>query len=146
MAPHTPRSILDAFYTAERVYMSAPPEKRDFSPIAATLSPDCRLEQTSALPYAGVYLGAEGLQDWARRMADYFDVVDVQSPEIFEREDSNRIVVLSNLHLRVRRTAQELDFPFCQAFTVDLLRGVIAEMRPFYWDVAALNQALGYGQ
>ncbi|KAJ5398870.1 hypothetical protein N7465_009359 [Penicillium sp. CMV-2018d] len=140
---YTPRAVLDAFYEAERAFMSAAPEARDFSGIAATLAPDVRLEQTPALPYAGVYVGPKGFQDWSTRMGDYFDIVDVQNPEIFERPGSDRIVVLSNVHFRVRSTGQEMDFPLCQAFTVDLEKGLILELRPFYWDVAAVNAALG---
>lgn len=143
---YTPRAVLDAFYAAERVYMSAPPDSRDFAGIAATVAPNFRLEQSSALPYAGVYIGPEGMQDWARRMAGYFEVVDVQNAEIFERQGSDRVVVVSNLHLKVRSSGQELDYPFCQVVTVDLERGLMTEMRPFYWDVAAVNKALEYGQ
>lgn len=143
---HTPRSILESFYAAERAYMSAPPDKRDFSGIAATISPDYRLEQTSALPYAGVYYGPAGLEKWGRQMADYFSVVDVQNAEIFERQGSSRIVVVSNLHLEVRKTGENLDFPFCQVVTVDVEKGVMTEMRPFYWDVQALNNAVGFAQ
>ncbi|KAF4964959.1 hypothetical protein FZEAL_10821 [Fusarium zealandicum] len=141
---HTARSILDSFYAAERVYMSAPPEERDFSGMAATLSEDVRLEQTSGLPYAGTFIGPQGMQDWAKQMADYFEDVDVQDPQIFEKEGSSRIVALSNLHLKVRKTGEELDFPFCQVVTVDLEAGVIARMQPFYWDVQELNRAIGY--
>ncbi|PWY67925.1 hypothetical protein BO70DRAFT_366210 [Aspergillus heteromorphus CBS 117.55] len=139
---HTARSILDAFYAAERVYMASPPDQRDFSPLAATIAPTCRLEQTSALPYAGTYFGPDGMQDWSQQMADRFSVVDVQNPEIFERPGSDRIVVVSTIHLKVRKTGEELDFPFCQVVTVDLERGQITEMRPFYWDVAEVNRAL----
>ncbi|KAL4781661.1 hypothetical protein BJX76DRAFT_359694 [Aspergillus varians] len=142
-AKHTARAVLNAFYEAEREYMSAAPGARDFSGIAATMAPNLRLEQTSALPYAGVYTGPKGMQDWSIRMADYFDIVDVQNPEFFERPGSDRVLVLSNIHLRVRATGQELDYPFCQSFTVDLEKGNIVEIRPFYWDVAALNKALG---
>ncbi|KAJ6172026.1 hypothetical protein N7470_001093 [Penicillium chermesinum] len=134
----TARQILDAFYSAERVYM-----KRDFAGIAATLAPDFRMEQTSALPYAGVYHGPQGMHDWAVRMADYFSVVDVRNPEIFELAGSSRIVVVSNVHFKVRKTGEELEYPFVQVITVDLEQGLITEMRPFYWDVAALNKALG---
>ncbi|CRG89110.1 hypothetical protein PISL3812_06145 [Talaromyces islandicus] len=145
-AKYTAREVLDAFYKAEKEYMEAAPEARDFTGIAATLSSDFRMEQTSALPYAGLYVGPDGMQDWTRRMADYFDVVDVQNPEIFERPNSDRIVVLSNVHFKVRNTGQEMDFPFCQSVTVDLVRGVIVELRPFYWDVAEVNKALGHGK
>jgi hypothetical protein len=142
----TPRQILDSFYEAERIYMSSPPNQRDFTGIAATLAPDFRMEQTSALPYAGVYIGPSGMQDWARRMADYFEVVDVRNPEIFESPGSDRIVVLSTVHFKVRGSGLEMEYPFCQAVTVDCERGVMTEMRPFYWDVAGVNAALGVGR
>ncbi|KAL2839026.1 hypothetical protein BJX68DRAFT_248299 [Aspergillus pseudodeflectus] len=143
---HTPRSILETFYAAERIYMSAPPSSRDFTTLAAVVSPTFRLEQTSALPYAGTYIGPGGFQDWATRMADYFDVVDVRDPEVFERDGSNKVMVLANVLFRVRATGEELLFPFAQAITVDLELGVMTELRPFYWDVAAVNKALGVGQ
>ncbi|KAL4940554.1 hypothetical protein BDV06DRAFT_196396 [Aspergillus oleicola] len=141
---HTARAVLNAFYDAERIYMSASPETRDFSGIAATMASNVRLEQTPALPYGGVYIGPQGFQVWSTRMANYFDIVDVQHPEVFERPGSDKVTVLSSIHLRVRKTGEELDFPFCQVVTVDLEKGVIVDMRPFYWDVAAVNKALGY--
>ncbi|KAL4793118.1 hypothetical protein BDV19DRAFT_400168 [Aspergillus venezuelensis] len=141
---YTARAVLDAFYDAERIYMSAAPEDRDFSGMAATMAPDVRLEQTPALPYGGVYIGPKGFQDWSTQMADHFDIVDVQNPEIFERPGSDKITVLSTVHLRVRKTGEDLNLPFCQVVTVDLEKGVMLEMKPFYWDVAAVNKALGY--
>ncbi|RGP63620.1 hypothetical protein FLONG3_9833 [Fusarium longipes] len=141
---HTARSILDSFYDAERIYMASPPEERDFSGMAATLSKEVKLKQTSGLPYAGEYVGPEGLQKWAQEMATYFDKVDVQDPQIFEKEGSNRIISLSYLALRVRKTGQELKYPMCQTMTVDLEAGVIKSIMPFYWDVYALNKAIGH--
>lgn len=143
---HTPRSILDAFYQAERDYMSADPKERDFSTMAALLAPDVRLHQTTALPYAGTYVGIEGFQDVARQMADYLSEVDVRNVEIFQSEhkDSNRIMSLSMVHLKIRKTGQEFDFPTTQAITVDLEKGVIKEIRPFYWDVKTFNEAIEY--
>ncbi|KAK5997920.1 hypothetical protein PT974_00287 [Cladobotryum mycophilum] len=141
---HTPRSVLDAFYQAEREYMEAPPDKRDFSGMAATLSPNIHMEQTSALPYAGTYVGLDGFQDWSRQIADYFNVVDVQNSEIFEREGSDKIVVLSTVHYRVRKTGEDLYFPHSQTFAIDVEKGQIKEIRPFNWDVYRLNKAIGY--
>ncbi|KAI8661922.1 SnoaL-like domain-containing protein [Fusarium keratoplasticum] len=143
---HTARSILESFYAAERIYMSAPPEERDFAGMAATLSPDVHLEQSSGLPYAGTFKGPQGFLDWAKSMANYFDVVDVQNPEIFEREGSERIISLGNLHLRVRKTGEKLHFPLCQVIKVDLEAGVITSIQPFYWDVYELNRAIGHRQ
>jgi hypothetical protein len=142
--PHTARSVLDSFYDAERIYMAAPPEERDFSGMAATLSKEVILKQSSGLPYAGIYTGPEGFQKWAQDMAGYFDKVDVQNPEIFEREGSNRIISLGYLHLRVRKTGEELKYPLCQVIQVNLEAGVIKSIMPFYWDVYALNKAIGH--
>ena len=137
------RSVLDKSYEAERKYMSTPENQRDFQPIADILAPNYKLEQTSALPYAGTYLGSKGMQEWMRQMASYFDVVDVQRPEFFEN-DGDCVVVVSNLHLRVRHSGVEADFPLCQVVTVDLDNGQLVRMQPFYWDVHRLNQLVGY--
>ncbi|KAM0553042.1 hypothetical protein ACHAPJ_007588 [Fusarium lateritium] len=142
--PHTARSILESFYDAERIYMAATPEERDFSGMAACLAKEVRLRQSSGLPYAGDYVGAEGFQKWAQDMAHHFDKVDVQNPEIFESQGSNRIISLSYLILRVRNTGEELKYPMCQVINVDLDAGVIKSIQPFYWDVYALNKAIGY--
>ncbi|KAK7426094.1 hypothetical protein QQZ08_007404 [Neonectria magnoliae] len=144
MATTTARAVLDTFYEEERKYMKAPPESRDFSGIAAILAPNFSMEQTSALPYAGLYRGPDGMEDWIRRMADCFDIVDVQTPEIFEKEGSDRIVILSTAHFRVRKTGEDLVYPMSQTVTVDLEKGVIVDFRSFYWDVQDINRALRY--
>ena len=77
-------------------------------------------------------------------VANWFEVVDVRTPEIFESPGSDRVVVLSTVHFKVRKTGEELDYPFCQVVRVDLEKGVITEMHPYYWDVAGVNKALGY--
>lgn len=141
---HTPRSVLDAFYKAETEYTYASPDERDFETIAIVLSPNFVMEQSSGLPYAGTYHGRPGMKAWMDKMAGYFDRMEVRDPEIFERHGSNRIVILSNVTYRIRASEREISFPFAQAMTVDLLEGQIREIRPFYWDVYALNRALGF--
>jgi len=126
--------------------MSQSAEKRDFSGMARVLSPNIKLIQTPHLPYGGIFTGPAGFQDWAKQMADLFDIVDVQEPEIFEKEGSSQIVVLSTVTFRVRKTREALVFPFCQVVRVDLESGQITEMKPFYWDVHTLNKAVGYHQ
>jgi uncharacterized protein len=122
--------------------MSLPPDKRDFSGMAGTLSPDHKLIQSPDLPYGGVYEGHSGFLRWAEEMAKRFDVVDVTEREILENEAGDKAVVLSNIRFRVKATGEELKYPFCQVMKVDRQQGVITEMRPFYWDVAGLNAAL----
>ncbi|KAM0075140.1 hypothetical protein ACKRZS_012760 [Fusarium odoratissimum] len=141
---HTARSILDAFYEAERTFMASPPDQRDFSAMAATLSKEVILKETSGLPFAGEYTGHDGFLQWAKSMPEYFDEVHVQNPEIFEKEGSNRIISLGYLHLKIRKTGEQLKYPLCQVIQVDLEAGVIKSIMPFYWDVHHLNKAIGY--
>ena len=75
-------------------------------------------------------------------MAKHFDIVDVQDPVVFTNETSNKVVINSQLRLRVRRTQKELSYPMCQVVVVDTDAGVIKEIMPFYWDVRGLLQAL----
>lgn len=126
--------------------MAAAPEERSFKSTAVTLASNVRMEQTSALPYAGIYIGPKGMQEWTRKMVEYFEIVDIQNPEMFEKQGSNRIVVLSQVHFKVRKTCQDMKFPFCQAMTVDLELGLIQELRPFSRGVQAVNTALGLCQ
>lgn len=144
MAKHTARSILDAFYEAERRYTSAPAAERNFEVIAAVLSPDFVMNQTSGLPYAGKYEGATGMKRWMDEMAHYFSDLDLQDQQIFEQQGSDRIMVLSNCVYKIRSTGEETKHPLAQAMTMDLANGTIKELRPFYWDVYDLNKALGF--
>ena len=79
-------------------------------------------------------------------MADYLCEVDVRDAEFFESEynGSNKIMALSTVHFKIRKTGKQYVFPTAQAITVDLDRGVIKEIRPFYWDVKIFNEAVGY--
>jgi hypothetical protein len=90
-SPPTPLEILNRFYDAERIYMSASPSERDFSPIAATLSPSMKLVQSPDLPYPGEFIGHQGFQKWSNTMADLFDVVDVMEPRAFEKEHADEV-------------------------------------------------------
>jgi len=44
-----------------------------------------------------------------------------------------------------RRTSEQFSMPFVQQVKVDREKGVIVEMKPFYWDVQGLNEAVNRG-
>ena len=137
---------MNAFYDAELVYMALPPDKADFSIIANTLTEDVNLTQTSGLPYSGIFSGRAGFQDWAKQMNKWFSTVDVHDRGIFLPQDpaSNEIIVKSKVRFVARTTGEEWIDPLLQVVTVDLEKGQISSMKPFYWDVTALNQRIGY--
>ncbi len=143
MPRFSPREVLDAFYEAERKFTSAPAAQRDFGTIAATLAEDFYMEQSSALPWAGVYHGPKGLQEWIDKASNW-TVIDVRNPEIFERDGSDKVVVLSQIYYKCHKTGEEIDFPLSQTIVVDRERGTIKEIRSYYWDIQRLNKAMGY--
>ncbi len=49
------------------------------------------------------------------------------------------IVVLTQVRARARATGQQLEFPILQTVTVE--SGQITDIRPFYWDTAAIAAA-----
>lgn len=49
------------------------------------------------------------------------------------------LVVLTNVRAQARATGRELEFPILQTITV--AGGRITEVRPFYWDSAAIAAA-----
>ncbi|KAL2213333.1 hypothetical protein CC79DRAFT_1327202 [Sarocladium strictum] len=139
----SPREVLDKFYEAERIFTSAPASERTFDTIAAVLSDDFYMEQSAALPWAGEYRGPKQLHEWIQRVSEW-TVIDVQNPEIFENQDSDRIVVLSTVYYTCHKTGEKLDFPLSQTFVIDCERGQIKEIRSYYWDIQRLNKAMGY--
>ncbi len=49
---------LERFYAAESAYLLA--AEPDFSPVAATLDPECVIYQPDSLPYGGAWRGHAG--------------------------------------------------------------------------------------
>lgn len=129
------------FFAAEQKYMSSPPETRDINTILAVCSTHFKLHQSPDLPYGGVYTGHSGMKTWCEEFVADFNKVDVSDIRILERGDE--VVVLSLLTLRVRKTGEELSYPLVQHAKVDWSEEKLTEMRPFYWNVRLLNEALG---
>ena len=140
---HTPRQVLHKFYEAERVFTSAPAGERSFDTIAAVLSDDFYMEQSSALPWAGEYRGPQQLKEWLEKASEW-TVIDVRNPEIFENPDSDKIVVLSRIYYTCHKTGEKIDFPLSQTFVIDCERGQIKEIRSYYWDIQKLNASMGF--
>ncbi|CAK3898328.1 Hypothetical predicted protein [Lecanosticta acicola] len=138
----TPAEILQKFYAAETVYMASAPSERDFAGMASTLAPDLELHQSPDLPWGGEFKGHSGFLKWSETMASYFNRLEVTDPQIFEQKDSDAVLVYSTLKLRVKKNGKEWARPLAQFVRVDRVRGVITEIRPFYWDVKGLKEAL----
>lgn len=141
---HEAPSPLDAirrFYEAENAYMNAggPGGGASFAAMADTLDPGVVLHQTPDLPWGGEFHGHAGYEDWARRMSDAFDRLEVRDARFFENGDT--VVITCRLITRSRQTGETLDLPMAQV--VRVRSGKIIEFRPFYWNVPQYRDATG---
>lgn len=134
MASHTPASVMQSFYAAERKFMISQAPK-DQQEMLSYFSKTAVLHQSPSLPWGGDFHGIQGVQSWAKQMSDLFDTVDVQNPEFFEKANSDEVVIKSTLKLRLRKTGTERQYPFVQIVRVDIERGLITEIKPMHWDI-----------
>ncbi len=131
-------SVLKGMYAAEAGYFAAGgPGKATFAPLAPFFSPDVVLHQADGLPYGGIWRGHEGMERFFLAMGATWDVFDMLAQSFLS--ETSPLVVLTHVHVRARTTGRELDFPILQTITVE--DGHITEVRPFYWDTAAIAAA-----
>ncbi|WP_232534929.1 nuclear transport factor 2 family protein [Nocardia terpenica] len=134
----TPRSVLEGMYAAEAEYLAAGgPGRASFAPLAPFFAPDVALHQAEALPYGGVWRGHAGMQQFFLAMSATWERFDLSDQQFLS--DTGQLVVLTQVRARARATGRELEFPILQTVSVENDR--ITEVRPFYWDTAAIAAA-----
>jgi ketosteroid isomerase-like protein len=134
-APNETASVLGAMYAAEREYLTAGgPGAANFDTLAPFFAPDVMLHQAEALPYGGVWRGHDGMEKFFIAMSQTWEAFEMVEQEFLSMSET--AVVLTHVHARARATGRELDFPILQ--TIRVVDGRIAEVRPFYWDTAAI--------
>ncbi|MEU8898646.1 nuclear transport factor 2 family protein [Nocardia sp. NPDC048505] len=137
-ATPAPKLVLERMYQAESEYLAAGgPGIASFTTLAPFFAPDVVLTQADSLPYGGVWRGHAGLEQFFQAMTATWDRFDLLDQSFLS--ESNPLIVLTHVHARSRTTARELDFPILQTITVT--DGRISEVRPFYWDTAAIAAA-----
>ncbi|MCE6997342.1 nuclear transport factor 2 family protein [Saccharothrix sp. S26] len=131
-------SVLEGMYEAEAEYLAAGgPGGASFTPLAPFFSPDVVLHQAAALPYGGIWQGHEGIERFFLAMHRTWDVFEMVDQTFLT--DTSPLVVLTRVRARARATGRAIDFPILQTITVE--DGRITEVRPFYWDTAAIADA-----
>lgn len=128
-------TVLKGMYAAEAEYLAAGgPGTANFGIIAPYFAANVVLYQADALPYGGVWRGHDGMERFLLAMSRAWEVFDMVEQEFLATGET--AVVLTQVHARARATGKELDFPILQTLAVK--EGRIAEVRPFYWDTAAI--------
>lgn len=130
--------VLEGMYAAEAEYLAAGgPGAASFEPLAPFFSPYVVLHQAEGLPYGGQWRGHAGMERFFLAMSRTWASFELVEQRFLARESP--LVVLTQVHARSRVTGRELDFPILQTVTID--GGRIGEVRPFYWDTAAIARA-----
>jgi ketosteroid isomerase-like protein len=128
-------TVLTGMYAAEAEYLAAGgPGKATFDLLAPFFAPDVVLHQAEALPYGGTWHGHAGMTRFFLAMSKTWESFDMTEQEILATGET--AVVLTQVRARARATGRELTFPILQ--TIKVKDGQISEVRPFYWDTAAI--------
>lgn len=131
-------AVLAGMYAAEEQYLAAGgPGKASFEPLARFFADDVVLYQADALPYGGIWQGHRGMEQFFTAMSDTWESFEMLEQEFLATQGP--VVVLTYVRARARATGRELTFPILQ--TIAMAGGRITEVRPFYWDTAAIAEA-----
>jgi len=132
-------NLLRGMYAAERDYLAAGgPGTGNFGILAPFFSPDVVLHQARALPYGGVWRGHRGMERFFMAMSRTWSDFEMVEQKFLSTTDT--AVVLTRVEARARSTGRNVSFPILQ--TLRMVDGRIAEVRPFYWDTAAIVAVL----
>ncbi|WP_246842967.1 nuclear transport factor 2 family protein [Allokutzneria sp. NRRL B-24872] len=131
-------NVLKGMYAAEASYLAAGgPGRADFAELAPFFTEDVVLHQADALPYGGVWRGHDGMERFFLAMSAAWESFEMVRQRMISTTEP--IVVLTDVRARARATGRELEFPILQ--TIEFRGGQISEVRPFYWDTAAIAEA-----
>ncbi|WP_368396671.1 nuclear transport factor 2 family protein [Streptomyces sclerotialus] len=125
-------------YAAETAYLAAGgPGEASFDLLAPFFAPDVVLHQADALPYGGTWHGHGGMERFFLAMSAAWESFEMVAQEFLATGGTS--VVLTQVRARARSSGRELAFPILQ--TIRIKDGRITEVRPFYWDTAAIVDA-----
>ncbi len=106
----------------------------DIPAAAALLDPDVVLHEPPSLPYSGVHHGFDAVVAVMGQASAVLDVGNVQVEQIFA--DADRVVALIEVPIRAATDSRIRSMSLAECFR--LQAGKIVEIRPFYWNAAAL--------
>lgn len=136
-------AILRGMYAAEAAYLAAGgPGRASFDLLAPYFAPDVELHQADGLPYGGIWRGYDGMEKFFVTMSETWADFDL-SDQTFLAVTPDHAVVLTQVRATARATGRAVDFPILQIIRFG--EGRIREVRPFYWDTAAITAACDSG-
>lgn len=128
---------LKRFYVAEEKYVVS--GAKDFSLIAETLHEDIVMYQAASLPYGGSWKGHRGFEAWMKAMNNVWSKLEHRDVHIFDAGEDT-VFTRARAIVTLRKSGRAIEFPILHQVTVR--DGKLLRAEPFYWDTAALLQAL----
>ena len=99
------------------------------------IDPQFTCREASSLPYGGEYHGHEG---FSRLMAAVFGVFKAFEVDVREIHDAGQTVVaVIQLRATLKESGRVVEMPVAEIW--QLRDGKAVDLRPFYWDTAALR-------
>lgn len=109
----------------------------DWDSLAAILTEDFRIIEPESLPFGGIYCGQRVMEEVFGKILKTLNPKDVRQISM----TANDIEVVSMLELVIENGEQDLIAPVAEYFRVT--NGKISEIRPYFFDTAAINTYLG---
>lgn len=116
---------------AQRLYGAA--LTGDWPTVEALVAKDCPIVESSGLPFAGTYVGPQGMQDLFVRVGGMLTILDVRIKSLIPSAET--VVVSIDLVLDNRGTPETVQ-------VVEVLRfkgGQVIELTPYYFDTARVS-------
>ena len=112
---------------------------RDEAALLALVAEDGVIDVPASLPYGGVHRGHDGFREALAGFARTWQ--DVETHDLSFAAAGDTVVALSRMTARAAATGQNFETRVAETFRVQ--EGRIVEVRPFYFDTAAMLTALG---
>ena len=129
--------LLQRMFDVELRFMRDP--DADHSILAQAFHPDVIIREPASLPYAGEWVGFDGLARLFGRMREVWSDLRVEDMQAAQQDQT--VYMTCSLHLTARATGATVVQPFAEVLRFRdqrLLHGV-----PFYFDTCELLAALG---
>lgn len=130
-------AAMERFYTAEGGFFTG---AHDFGPVADLLHRDVVVFEPDSLPYGGEWRGHDGFERLLSAMQETWSSISAQDAHYVV--DGETVIVLVTMVAEAAGTKR-----IARNAISELVRfrdGLISEVRPFYWDTAAVNRALDH--
>ncbi len=113
-------------------------EHGDMTTLLAIASEQILVEGATSLPYAGKCQGRIAWVQFAEKFQQVWDNPVFAIENIHETGDC--VVGLARLKATSKKTKKMIDMPMAEFFWIE--DGKISRLLPFYWDTAAVIQAI----